>query len=378
MRSIKKYFPWFAKNPGRVYLNSAATTHKPRLMTRSLLWNFSKFINSDFRAQQELILRYEFLCKRILAKLLKIDLTKADIFFVPGGATACINLVAKALVVDQDRSIILSPADHHANYLPWLQYFKKIEFAEFDPSSFLFKNLARTMQQIRPSLFAVASSSNVLGAIWDKKWLKLKQAIQVAAGVDSLVFLDGSQTVFDTSFSWKFLSPDFFCFSAHKMFGPTNLGVLVVLKKHQKLIHKDICTFLPIRLEIVEFFESLKLIKSKGLIARNSLQRLFFLYLNFLKSVPAVKIISNQDIPSKVITFVVLGFHAHDFADLLAEEKIIVRAGNHCAKPIHDLLEIDNSIRLSLAPSSDKKDFFLFKRKFLKVLNFMTLNFKIS
>ncbi len=263
MRSLKKYFAWFAKNTDYVYLNSAATTHKPKMMTKSLSWVFTKFINSDLGQQEELILRYQFLCKRILAKLLKIDLAKADIFFVPGGATACINLIAKAFSIDPNLSIILSSVDHHANYLPWLQYFQNVEFAEFDTGSFLFKNLESTLLRNRPNLLTVASSSNVLGAIWDKKWQNLRQAIALFSAKQCLVFIDGSQTVFDKTFSWNFLSPDFFCFSAHKMFGPTNLGILVVLKKHKKFVQNELSKFLPIKLEVIEFFDSLKFIRSK-------------------------------------------------------------------------------------------------------------------
>lgn len=361
---FKKNFPFFDNNKV-VYLNSAATSLKPREMI-SVSEKFS-FDDASQPIKQ--------VCEKKIRKILRCD-GDAKIFFIPGGTTGCINLIALALSQRlQTNYVWTSELEHHSNYLPWLQYFpNRLNILSFSHVNFTIDANDFFTHSKKGDVLSLSAYSNVLGPLFKSDFSDLKRLINCARSRDVISIVDAAQVVLHSDFSWNKIKPDFLCFSAHKVYGPTNLGILVIRKEVEGLIRPYLELFSVPTLQIAEFTESLKFILRNRLHKRWQIKReLFFLFIKVLRQFPCVRIISNQSIPGHIISFVVVGAHPHDVVDLLAQHNIIVRGGNLCAKPLHDSLNIDSSVRVSLAFYNTQKDVNNFRSAFIRVLYFLGL-----
>ena len=365
MRNLKKYFPFFKENPSICFLNNAATTQKPACMIAARKIFFKKNKNLSEQQLLEKLISKIHRCKLILAS--KFKCLPEEVIFCSQGSTKAFNLISSLLKkkVNPERNLVLSsPVEHHANLVPWLNYFKKIKFLSFNTNSGSIE-IPNSKDLAQAGIVSVSSYSNVLGKIWENK--NLKKLINKAHQEKTLVMLDASQAPTE---AFDFSSADLILFSAHKFYGPTNLGVIIARKNAQTCLGLSQSTTPLPRMEVLEFLESLKFLKKNKWLKRENTGSLETEIYDFLKTFPEVKLLTKKP-DSKIISFFVENCHSHDLADLLGQENIIARAGNHCAKPIHDALGYSNSLRISLGCYNTKKDVSLFKKAFVKVLNFL-------
>lgn len=374
--NTKKHFPFFKHNPNITYLNNAATTHKPHAMIAARSKFLAKNKNKSIETIYQNIQKALFTCKKMLAE--HLNCLPSEVFFFSQGTTKIINLVAQCLKKKQAPGkdmIISSELEHHSNYVPWLAHFDKVKILKLDQMAMsLEKPTDLDLSQVL--LLTLTAHSNVLGQVWQKDYSDLKDRILEAHTHGALVLLDGAQALED-SIDLKYLDPDIFVFSAHKFYGPTNLGIAIVKTKIQPIFcFSQEINSLP-GLEIVEFLATLKFLKQKRVLKAKKQQknytRLSKELLSFLQSFSEVHILKTKHFATnqKIISFYVDKIHSHDIADLLAQDGIIVRAGNHCAKPMHDALFITNSMRISLACYNNLKDITNFKKAFKKALSFL-------
>ncbi len=385
-KKIKKDFPIFENYPDLVYLDSTATSLKPRQVIEKILEYYRKYSANVFRGIYKISERAteEFETTREkVAKFIGAD--PQEIVFVRN-TTEGINLVAYSLgrkIIGKGDEIITTLMEHHSNFVPWQQLafengadLKVIEINSdgtlaFDPSLITKKT----------KIFTITLVSNVLGTINPVKEI-IKQVRRVNPNV--VVVVDGAQAVPHMKIDVKDLDCDFLSFSSHKMLGPTGVGVLYGKRE----VLEEAFPFLyggemirEVRLEGTVFKEppykfeagtpaigeviglsaAIDYLQSLGMEnVREHEKKLVEYALKKLKEEFGERItIFGPEDPEKrggVIAFKFGSYHPHDIAQILDSENICVRAGHHCAMPLHKALKVEATTRASFYIYNDKED----------------------
>ncbi len=388
---IKKDFPIFkqakVKKQPLVYLDSAATSQKPNSVIRAVSDWYERFNANIHRGVYELAetatFKYE-TARQIVSSFINASSPREIIF--TKGTTEGINLVANAWGRKNLRAgdvILLTTMEHHANLVPWQELAKtkklKLRWLEFDKNGELI--LDKLEQQLMGvKLVSLVYVSNVLGTI-----NPVKKIIGVCHQKKIPVLLDAAQAVPHLPIDVKKLDCDWLVFSGHKMLGPTGIGILYGKKerleemdvyqtggdmiKHVTLSKSTYTTY-PQKFEagtqslaeVVGLAEAIVYLQAIGMERVSSHdQKLVGYAYQQMKKIKAVEIYGPQTIKrSGSIAFNVRGLHAHDLATFLAQRGICIRAGHHCAQPLHDKLGIPASARVSFYIYNDKHDVDLF------------------
>ena len=312
------------------------------------------------------------------------------------GTTQAINTVANGLLpyLNSDDEIIISEADHHANFVTWHQIAEKsgakLHVLPIDDSWLI--NTKTLLKQLNPNtkLVALNFASNVTGT-----QQPVKQLIQrIRDKSSAFILLDAAQAISHVKIDLAELDVDFIAFSAHKMYGPTGLGVLSgklsslnllqPLQYGGKMISKvskEQITFsaLPYRLEAgtpniaaVIGFNAVLAWLSQWDIAEmeSSAVHLAEITRRGLSHYEKCKLFNSPQ-PSSVVSFIFEDINASDLATLLAEQQIALRVGEHCAQPYLARLGQTATLRLSFAPynvASEVETFFNALDKSLELL----------
>lgn len=359
-----------------IYLDNAATTQKPRVVIDALN-QFYKVANANVHRGAHSLSNnatsaYE-QARSTVATFINATATKEIIWC--SGTTDAINLVANslsAMVLNQGDCILVSVSEHHANIVPWQQAAivhgaHVIAVPLRDDLSIDLEQYALLLEQHRPKIVALAHVSNALGTIHP-----IKQMIAMAQQHGALTLIDGAQAISHLKVDVQQLNCDFYCFSAHKCFGPTGIGVLwgryelldkmPVWKTGGEMIKKVSFTgtsfnALPFKFEAgtppigdaIAFCAALQYLNnldSGG--ARSHEQHLTNSLINALKAIPQVTLYSPSRNNAGVVSFSVEDLHHQDLAALLDQEGIAVRSGHHCAMPLMEALGIEGTLRASL------------------------------
>lgn len=304
-----------------------------------------------------------------------INAERSEIIFT-AGATAGINLVARAwgeANLNKGDVIALSRAEHHANLVPWLQLKDRlgieIQYIDLDANgSFDNQSLEKLFANANLRLLAITQASNVIGRYYD-----LNAILRRARELNVVTLVDAAQSIAHRRLDVKELACDFLVFSGHKLFAPAGTGVLYGRAE----ILKNMPSFLGGGGMISEVsFESFKVddIPTKfeagtpnieGAIAlgaackylkqlgREELEarenELAAYFIERLSEFKYIKLVGGPNNRLPLFSLIIEGVHPHDVSDLLGEQGIIVRAGRHCAHPLHDYLRLDATLRASLA-----------------------------
>jgi cysteine desulfurase/selenocysteine lyase len=284
--------------------------------------------------------------------------------------------------------------EHHSNLVPWQMLAAeknlRLEFIPVDDNGELDLNAYRKLLELEPKLVSFIHMSNVLGTI-----NPAKEIIRMAKDAGALTLLDAAQSVPHFSMNVKELDADLMAFSAHKMLGPTGIGALwgrkeildrmppflgggdMIKKVHLRsftandLPHKFEAGT-PAIAEAIGFGAAVDYLSS---IDMNEIQahekQLTHYGMNKIREVPGVSILGPTGPEGKggVVSFTIDGLHPHDIAQILDSEGVAVRAGHHCAMPLHDKLRISASTRASFYLYNDEKDVDQLIKGLLKVIN---------
>ncbi|MCJ7518633.1 MAG: cysteine desulfurase [Anaerolineaceae bacterium] len=377
---IKSDFPIFNRkvhsDKPLVYLDSAATSQKP-LQVIKAMDDFYRNSNSNIHRgihelAEEATGLYEAARTRI-ARFLHIDNARQIIF--TRNTTESINLVAQTWgrkVLQKGDLIVLTRMEHHSNLVPWYMLKEekdlRIAFIELTESGELDLEQYSALLEQNPKLVAFTHMSNVLGTINPAQLIT-----HMAHDAGTLVLIDGAQSAPHFPVNLTELDADFFAFSAHKMVGPTGIGVLygklALLEKMPPflgggdMIRK--VTFegfkvnsIPYKFEAgtpaiaegIGFGAAIDYLESVGMetIARHE-QELTRYAMHAMGSVAGVTIVGPEaEKRGGVVSFSFEGVHPHDVAQILDSEGIAVRAGHHCAMPLHQWLNLPATTRASL------------------------------
>ncbi|MCL2439337.1 MAG: cysteine desulfurase [Alphaproteobacteria bacterium] len=371
-KDLKKLFPIFANNPGLVYLDSAATAQKPQSVIDAELNFYARDYSNIHRGLYPLTKRTNLAYQGAREKVAKfIGAQWGEVIFT-SGATMGLNLLAHSLDFKKGDEVIISEAEHHANIVPWQQTPATLRImpvasdGEVD-LKWLAKNITK-----KTRLVSFAAQSNVFGKVVD-----IAGVVKIAHKAGALVALDATQLVCHTRIDVKKLGVDFIAFSAHKLYGPTGIGALYMpAKLRDKLrpfltggdmirtvsFEKTEFAFGPQRFEAgtppiaqaiafgaaVDFASSIDIDKT-GLTkyARKK-----------LAAVPGIKFISPET-ANGLVAFIIDGVSNFDIAVKVGAKGVCMRAGLHCAEPIHAKLGLDKNggtLRMSFGAYNDKAD----------------------
>ena len=383
LNHIRKEFPIFDKHPDLVYLDSAATTQKPRSVIEAER-HFYEHQNANvhrgvYGLAVEATQAYEQTREKVRA-FINAKKTKEIIF--TSGTTEGVNLVAQSYTSERlhaGDNIIISAMEHHSNLIPWQQVCLKkganLRVIPMNTEGVLDLKAFKSLLNEQTKLVAVTHISNTLGTI-----NSIEDIIEIAQQRGVPVFIDAAQSAASQVLDVQSLNADFLAFSAHKMFGPTGVGVLygkeelldtMTPYKYGGEMIRDV-TFektdfagLPQKFEagtpnisgVVALGSAIDFIdKVDRRIISEYLKSLLETATNKLLSINGLNIIGTAKKKSSIISFVLRGVHPHDVATILAEEHIAIRAGHHCTQPIMDFYNIPGTVRASFSIYNNHED----------------------
>ena len=384
---LRRDFPIFEnyslmQNKRFVYLDSAATTFKPRQVIQAADYYYEYCCANSHRGDYDLahMVDVKYLeARKTVAKFLNAK-DPAEISFT-SGASMSLNTIAYGLsdILNEGDEIVISEAEHASNVLPWfsvaemkkvnIKYVPLTKEGRVTPS-----NLEKVITS-RTKIVSLAQVTNVLGYVEP-----IKELISVAHKHNCLFVVDGAQSVPHMKADVQDLDCDFLAFSGHKMLGPTGIGVmygkLELLRKMKPLLSGggmnsrfDTCGNVAYELPPAKFEAGTQNISGAFGLARacqyleevgldnivEHERELRIRLLDGIKSNDKI-IIYNKDADSGIVTFNIKGVFAQDEASLLNSKGIAVRSGQHCAKILMDFLHTDATVRASLYLYNNKED----------------------
>jgi cysteine desulfurase/selenocysteine lyase len=360
-----------------VYLDNAATTQKPVQVINAISDFYTNHNSNIHRAvhalAEEATEAFEEVRNKV-ARFIGIK-DRQEIVFVRG-TTEAINLVAYAWGrqnVSAGDIIVTTEYEHHSNIVPWQLLAKergaRLEYIGVDDQgTLILDHLDKYLQTGRVKLVTVSHMSNVLGTITD-----VDTIIKKCKNAGVRVLIDGAQSVPHMKVNVQDLGCDFFAFSAHKMLGPTGVGVLWAKKELLEAmspfhgggdmireVHKYETTWndLPYKFEagtpniadVIGFSAAIDYLEKIGMdFVRNHEIELTKYALEKLSSIRGLKIYGTTDLSRRggVISFNFADIHPHDLATIIDEDGVAIRSGHHCAQVLMERLDVAATSRAS-------------------------------
>lgn len=380
IEQIRKDFPILSRevHPGvpLIYLDSAATSQKPLVVIEAMSEYYRNFNANIHRGihtlAEEATQAYEDARERI-ADFVHAPSPEQLIF--TRNTTESINLVAATWGrknLSMGDHILLTEMEHHSNLVPWQILANELElvldFIPVTPEGLLDLEVFRSELKKEPKVLAVTHMSNVLGTI-----NPLDEILSEAKSAGAVTLVDGAQAVPHFPVNISELEVDFYAFSAHKMCGPTGIGALYGRKDllenmppflggGEMIKRVELRSFTtndlphkfeagtPAIAEAIGFGTAVDYLKSLGMDALKAHEKDLTAYaMDELSQISDLKIL-GPDAAKKggVIAFYIKDIHAHDAAQILDSLGIAVRAGHHCAQPLHTRFNLPATSRASL------------------------------
>ena len=362
-------------NRSLVYLDNAATTQHPRQVIQSMVDTYEQYYGNVHRGVHWLSDQSTDLYEKAREKVRGfINAGKRHEVIFTTGTTSAINLVARTwgdANVRTGDEILLTVMEHHSNIVPWHQLAERtgcvLKFLPVSNHGQLELDQLERLLSDRTKLVGVTAISNVLGTV-----NPLEPIIQTAHDAGALVLVDAAQSVPHEATDVTALGADFIAFSGHKMLGPSGIGVLYGREQILDKLPPFLGGGSMIRRVKLEGFEpgdlpakleagtppivpaiglgaAIDYLVSIGLdkIAQHERQLTMRAH-EVLESAGGIRIL-GPDPRQKggTVSFVVEGIHAHDVAQICDSQGVAVRAGHHCAMPLHKRLGITASTRAS-------------------------------
>ena len=365
-----------------IYLDNAATTLKPKCLIEKTAEYYGNYSANAHRGDYDISIKVDESCnytRKLIAEL--INANSKEIVFT-NGTTDSLNKIIFGYFknkLKENDEILITKAEHASNILPWFELAEekklKINYIPLDNEYKLtVENVKKTITS-KTKVISIAHVTNVIGDI-----RPIKEIIEFAHQNNILVVIDGAQSVPHMKIDVKELNIDFLAFSAHKMLGPTGLGILYakeeLLEETKPIIFGGgmnasfedsmarIYSDIPYRLEagtpniagIISFASSLEYINRIGIknIERHEKELKEYLVQELEKN-PNITIY-NKTSETGIVTFNYKNIFAQDLAIYLNKYNICVRAGNHCAKILKNEIGIKNTCRISLYLYNNKND----------------------
>lgn len=365
-----------------IYLDNGATTQKPKTVIDAVADYYSTQNSNVHRGVHYLsqIATDYFEETRSEVKNFINANKNSEIIFTKG-TTDSINLVANgyASLLNKGDEIIISELEHHSNIVPWqiccqksgavLKIITITENGELDMNQF--KNILSK----KTKLISISHVSNTLGTI-----NPISEIIKEARKVDAKILVDGAQAASHISIDVQKIDADFYCFSAHKIYGPTGVGVLYgkeeVLNElppyqgggemiKEVYFEKSVYADIPHKFEagtpniagVIATKNAIQFIKNIGLnnIFNHEAELLEYAT-DKMQSINGMKIYGTSKYKTGIISFNIKNIHPYDIGVIIDKMGVAIRTGNHCTQPIMDKYKIPGTARISFGIYNTKEE----------------------
>ena len=396
IENLKKRFPVFKKNQNLVFFDTAASALKVDNMIKAVndcySYEYANIHRGIYELSAKLTKRYED-SRQSISKFINSPSSENIIF--TKSATEGINLVSSCLsdnYFSDGDEVLLTSLEHHANLVPWHLVSKKIKIisaklksnGELDYNDLLEKISSKT------KLLAITHMSNITGSITNFDEIKVK-----ANRFNVPILIDGCQYVPHKKLNLQELDPDFYVFSAHKLYGPSGLGILYMKSKwidrlgpYQgggsmiKNVETDRSTYMnglqkfeagtPPIAEVIGLSSSIDFINEVGINKiyeyENHLTRYAY---DQMLSINNIKIYGDFINQTSIISFNLDGIHFNDLAMFLDNKNIAIRTGHHCAQPFMKFFNITGNARMSIGIYNTKDDIDYFVNSINEVIKIL-------
>ena len=377
---MKSYFPIYENVKDLCYLDSAATSLKPKCVLDKMDEYYSYYGVNIHRGVYKLSYDATYAydkARENVAKFINADFK--EVVFTKNVSEALNDIsIMLAPSLNEGDEILSSFLEHHSSVLPWmirakeknlkLTYIPLLEDGRVD-----IDNLEKYISK-NTKVIALSYVSNVLGYIVD-----IKKVVEIAHKHNIIVIVDAAQAVCHHKIDVKELDCDFLCFSGHKMFGPTGVGVLYgkanILKKlspvyyggdmnEEVYVDKVDIKDIPYRFEVgtpniaevIGLSKAIDFINEIGFDKIEAHENAIKAYLEEkIKEVDGIEVY-NKHFDSAILAFNVKGIHPHDASGFLDEDNICIRAGHHCAQLLTKWLGVNGTLRASFSIYNDFDD----------------------
>lgn len=392
---FKKYFPYF-ENSSTVYLDNAATTQKPKVVIDEIVDYYTNYCANTHRSNHgsanKATQKFEH-TREVLKNFINAKESKEIIF--TKGVTESINFIVSSYAKKRFSTIIISSLEHHSNIVPWHMIGKSetrgLEIVKCDENlDFDFNHFEELLKQNPNSFVSITHISNAFGKIHD-----IKRVISLAHKYNAKVLIDGAQSLTHKKIDVQDLDVDFFAISSHKTFGPTGVGAIYIKSEllddllpyqtggatiNDVNYERSILLDSPFKFEagtqniagVIGFGKALEFCEEIGYenIEKKELEIYSYLYKELTKR---DDVIFYSDIKNSIgsLSFNIKNINSYDIGVLLDKMGVALRTGHHCAQGIMKKLNIEGTIRVSIAFYNEKEDidkFIIALKKAIKMI----------
>lgn len=378
---IKKEFPIFDQHPDLIFVDNASTTHKPFSVITTVSDYYSQNNSNVHRAVYDLGVKTDEIyinTKKEILSFYGLENTHQAIY--TAGTTDAFNKIARALehIVKSTDNIIVSEMEHHSNLVPWqelcsrtdaeLRVVKITEYGDLDYGHL------ETLLDENTFLVSLTHISNTLGTVNDLSAVK-----ELMTATNAFLLVDAAQSSGLYASEFPKIDADAFIFSAHKMFGPSGIGVLLAketflenlqpfnygggmvreVEQLKSSYRADLSRFeagTPPTAQIAGLSSSMKFLNQTSSVqARTHCTNLAVLLRTELSKI-GVGCLGNPEKKSSVLSTHFKDIHPHDVATYLNDKHIAVRAGHHCTQLIMKKYGIPASIRFSFSIYNEEQE----------------------
>jgi cysteine desulfurase / selenocysteine lyase len=383
---LRNDFPIFRKKingKDLVYLDNASTTQKPYSVIDSITDFYSNYNSNIHRAVYRLAEEATRMYEHSREKIANFINVRPEEIIFTRNTTESINLIAHSwarLNLEKGDGIAITELEHHSNIVPWQILSQEIgtqlEYVGIDENGFLdLESMIKLISSGKVKLVSISHMSNVLGTI-----VPIERIIKIAHEYDIPVIVDGAQSVPHMPVNAKNMDCDFLVFSAHKMLGPTGVGVLYAKKEYLDKMKpfigggdmiKEVFKFhtnyneVPYKFEagtpniadVIGFGTAIEYLKKIGM--ENIRKHEIYLTKYALESISSLNCVTAygpKDLKYRggVISFNIADIHPHDLATIMNNHGIAIRSGHHCAQVLMQRLDV---------PATSRASFYIYNTK---------------
>jgi cysteine desulfurases, SufS subfamily len=401
IKKIRKDFPILSQEVNGkklVYLDNAATTQKPLVVLDKIdevYTSYNANVHRGIYTLGILATRAMEEARKTVQHFIGAKSNKEVVF--TSGTTGSMNMLAHCFCQSQCKpgdEILITAMEHHANIVPWQLQEEirgiKLKVIPINEAGEISLKEVEKLISSRTKLISIAHVSNVLGTI-----NPIEDLIKLAHSKNIPVAIDAAQSVSHIPINVTKLDCDFLVFSAHKIYGPTGVGVFYGkeewLEKFppyqgggEMIAHvsfeKTTFAELPYKMEagtpnyvdIIAFIEAIKYVQKIGFAEIHKYEtELLSLATEKLLEIEGLRIIGTAKHKSSVISILIKDIHPYDMVTLLDQYGIQVRSGHHCAQPLMGVFGIEGTLRASFAFYNTKEEVEYFVECLKKVVNIL-------
>lgn len=377
----KKDFPILEKYH---YLDSAATALKPVQVVEAEMDYYRNYPANVHRGVYKISEHATEMYEKTREKVARMFDAKPQEVIFTRNTTESINLLSNTLgnsVLKKGDTVLITAMEHHSNLVPWLMLKErigiKLEYIELKGAELDYADLEKKLESKKPKVVSFVHASNVLATINDAQ-----RIVKAAKAHGAITIMDCAQSAPHLKIDTKKIGADYLAFSGHKLLGPSGVGVLIGKEADLEKLPPFMGGGSMIKVVERQHFEPAELpqkfeagtpniagviglaaaIDYVNKVGFDEIERVEESLLSYMlkrgKELDYINIHSNQNVNNAVgiFAFNVKGVHPHDVSAILDEGNVCIRAGHHCAQPLHKQLGVDYTARASLYFYNTKKD----------------------